>query len=102
MNFCFSRKWREIQISREFWGTLCDLETMSAFLKFDLSTQLWECCQVYDLDDIGNSNDDHSDDIGCKDKFRPKRFHLLLRTSIFDSYLSILASKYIAAVILIK
>lgn len=69
MNFCFSRKWREIQISREFWDTLCDLETMSAFLKFDLSTQLWECCQVYDLDDIGNSNDDHSDDIGCKDKF---------------------------------
>lgn len=24
---------------------------------------------MYDLDDIGNSNDDHSDDIGCKDKF---------------------------------
>lgn len=43
----FSHKWREIQISLEFW----DLETMSAILKFDA---IGECCQVYDLDDVGN------------------------------------------------
>lgn len=41
---------------------------------------------MYDLDDIGNSNDDHSDDIGCKDKFAKE-----ISSSLAYKYLRLLS-----------